>query len=514
MKIVTGRTMAEIDRIAISERGIPSLSLMERAGRAVAHHFHALCGDIATRVLILCGKGNNGGDGLVAARYLLGRGYRPKVVLTHPPEELSEDGKFNFNRFRVLPFARWSVWGSRTSEENFQGHPAVIDALLGTGAKGMPRPPYGEIIEKVNQSGDWALGVDIASGLDADTGEAAGEAIGCRSTLTFGLPMVGHFRGDGIDYTGTLSVADIGFPPDVIAGAESHAELITADWVRDHLPRYPRSVHKGDRGRILLVAGSSSMLGAAILAAKAAVRSGAGLTTLALPKSLNATVKSVLPEVMTLPLAESDSGEIALEGLDPLLSFAEGVNALGIGPGLGRSEGVRSLVRGLVERTECPLVLDADGLFAMSDEAGRKILKERAAPTVLTPHAGEFLRLMGSVSIEEFRKESWGKATEISRRLEVVLLLKGPATLIASPQGELFVNRSGHPSMSQGGMGDALTGIIATLLGEGLRAQEAASLGAFFHGRAGESAYRDQGGRTVTASELIDSLARVFRQLA
>ena len=514
MKIVTGQTMAEIDRIAIQERGVPSLSLMESAGRATAEHFHQLCGDLSTRVLVLCGKGNNGGDGLVATRYLLGRGYRPRVILTHPPEELSQDSQSNFERFRELPFARWSVWGMEPANHWIADNPVVIDTLLGTGAQGEPRSPYKEVIEAVNRHARWALGVDISSGIDSETGCAAGNAVGCRSTITFGLPMVGHFRGDGIDYTGTLSIADIGFPQDVICNADGEADLITEIWARNHLPRYPRSVHKSDRGRVLIIAGSAAMLGAAILCALSAVKAGAGLTTLAIPKSLNAGVKGTIPEVMTLPLEETDRGEISIDALDTLLESSRSSDALGIGPGIGRSDETGNLVRSLVEKVELPMVVDADGLFLLSDDVGREILRERSFPTVLTPHAGEFVRLSGAISMEDLEENSWSASSRLSETLKSTVLLKGPATVIASPESPLLINRSGHPAMAQGGMGDVLTGVITTFLGEGLGPNEAAGLGAFVHGRAGEWAYRNQGARTVMAGEVIESLPNVFRGLS
>ena len=513
MKIVTGRVMAEIDRISIQDRGIPSLSLMERAGMATARHFHKCCVNPDSQVLILCGKGNNGGDGLVAARCLLGLGYRPTVILTHSPDQLSEDCRTNFERYQRLPFARWSVWDSGKAEETFSREPVVMDSLLGTGATGKPRPPYDEIIDWTNDHAAWCFGVDIASGVDADTGEVAGSAVGCRTTLTFGVPMVGHFRWDGIDYTGALSVAGIGFPSDVIEKAEAEAELATMDWAKETLPRYSRSVHKGDRGRVLLVAGSAPMLGAAILSARAAVRAGAGLTTLAIPKSLNASVKGILPEVMTLPLEETGDGQISEEGCEKLLAMAGSMDAIGIGPGLGRSESVSGWVRRLVTEVDLPLAIDADGLFALSDSKGREVLRKRRATTVLTPHAGEFLRFFEGLDAEDLRRESWERCRDLANDLGVTVLLKGPGTVICSPGEQVLVNRSGHPSMSQGGMGDVLTGVIATFLGEGLSGHSAAGLGAYVHGRAGSWAHRRTEARTVSASEVVDSLSKAFREL-
>lgn len=513
MKIVAGRTMAEIDRISIHERGVPSLALMERAGRAVACHFHNLCGNPETPVTVLCGAGNNGGDGFVIARRLLGWGYRPQVVLTHPPDKLSPDGAVNFDRYRSLPFGRWSQWGDPSSNEALEGNPVVIDALLGTGAHGAPRSPYSELIERTNEEAAWSLGVDIASGIEADTGRASGEAVSCRATVTFGLPKVGHFRRDGVDHTGALSVADIGFPSDLIENAEADAELITTNWVRNRIPRYPRSVHKGDRGSLLIVAGSARMLGAAILCARAAHKSGAGLVTLALPASLNAAAKGCLPEVMTLPLTETGEGELSAEAAGKVVEFAEGVDALAVGPGIGRTDAVRSVIKILVGTIRLPMVIDADGLFALSDEEGRNLLRGRTSPTVLTPHAGEFVRLAGPEGSSDFEEDSWKCCRGLAGALGATVLLKGPATLIAAPQETLLVNRTGHPAMAQGGMGDVLTGMIGTSLAEGLPPRDAAGVGAFIHGRAGEWAHREIGSRTVSAGETIENLAKAFREI-
>lgn len=450
---------------------------------------------------------------MVAARYLLGFGYRPKVILTHSPEELSPDSRTNFEWFRRLPFARWGVWGKASVSDWFEGNPTVIDTLLGTGAKGEPRPPYDELIGAANRHANWSLGVDIASGVDSDTGEVTGDAVGCRSTITFGLPMAGHFRGEGIDYTGTLSIADIGFPREVIDRVEGVAELVTQEWARARLPRYPRTVHKADRGKVLIIAGSARMLGAAILSGRAVLKTGAGLITIAVPRSLNATLKNAIPEAMTLPVEETDGGEISADSLDDLLSFAGSVDAVGVGPGLGRSEGVRTVVRSLVEKADCPMVVDADGLFALSDDTGRDLLAHRRAPTVLTPHAGEFVRLADRCSMRDLESDPWKAAGDLARVLSSTVLLKGPATVIATPDSPLFINRTGHPAMSQGGMGDVLTGVIATFLGEGMEPREAAALGAYVHGRAGEWGHREHGSRTVTAGEAIDSLANVFRDM-
>jgi NAD(P)H-hydrate epimerase len=512
MNIVTGETMAAIDRVSIQERNIPSLHLMERAGRAVARECHRLCGDPTTPVLALCGKGNNGGDGFVAARYLQGYGYRPKVLLSHPPEELSEDGQTNWKRFDSSPIRAWGVWKSEETESWFEGRPVVIDALLGTGVQGAPRPPFDELIELSNDKSCWALGVDIPSGVNSDTGKAPGAAIRCRATVTFGLPKTGHFLREGLDLTGSLSIANIGFAEDLLEKADSQAFLLTPEWASRALPRYPISTHKGARGRALIVAGSPNLMGAGLLCAKAALATGSGLVTLALPESLNGAAKATVPEVMTLPLAQTTDGAISTKGLETALRFAESVDALAVGPGLGRDPETELFVHEFLERSGAPLVLDADGINSFQRKTHGELLVKRREPTVMTPHPGELARFLG-VSVGDIESDRWGVSTSLVEDLNVTLVLKGAATVIASPDRKLLLNRSGHPAMAQGGMGDALTGAIVSFLGQGLDPHTAAALGVYLHGRAGEYAARSGTAYSISASQLISHISEALNEL-
>lgn len=505
--------MAEIDRVSIEERKIPSLHLMERAGIAVAVELHRLCGNPATPVLALCGKGNNGGDGFVAARRLQGYGYRPRVLLSHAPDELSPNSRTNWKRFDASPFPHWGLWNSPEASQWFDNRPVILDALLGTGASGAPRPPYKELIDNANRFSRWTLGVDIPSGVDSTTGEAAGPAMLCRATVTFGLPKAGHFLRDGLDLSGSLSIADIGFPADLLVDAQSEASLLTPSWAAQVLPRYSISSHKGNRGRVLLVAGSRNLLGASLLCARAAVAAGSGLVTLALPESLNSVAKAAIPEAMTLPLPETAGGGLSTKGLETLIRFAVGVDAVAIGPGLGLDPETVSLVREVLKACEKPLVLDADGINSLDRKAHEELLKGRNDPTIMTPHPGELARFLGSTSIEEIERDRWGAARSLVEDLKVTLVLKGAGTVVASPQTKLLINRSGHPAMAQGGMGDALTGIVVSFLGQGLDPQAAAALGVYLHGRAGEYTARAANTFSVSASQLISHLSQALSEL-
>jgi NAD(P)H-hydrate epimerase len=513
MRIVTGRQMAEIDRTAIEERGIPSLALMERAGWCVAAECHRLCADPQTPIVVLCGKGNNGGDGFVAARHLQGWGYHPRVLLSDSPESLSPDGRTNWERYRKTPWAQWRLWAEPAAQDWFEDRPVVVDALLGTGFRGIVSPPYSTIIQTANENSRWALGADIASGVDADSGQSGPDALHCQTTVTFGLPKKGHFLREGLDHTGRLVVVDIGFPPDLIQNAPGMADLITGQWAVRHIPVYSRSAHKGLRGRTLLVAGSPGFLGAAILAAKAALKSGTGLVTLALPRSLNAAAKSALPEVMTYPLPETKAGNFAFEGLANLLAFAGKMDSAAIGPGLGQEAETQHLAAGFIRECPVPVVVDADGLNALAASSPPEILNARTAATVLTPHPGEMGRLLGGLKVDEVEAQRWELAARASEDWRATVLLKGAATVVASGGEVLKVNRTGHPAMAQGGMGDALTGILLSLLGQGLRPHDAACLAAYWHGRAGDWAALSEGPLSATADCLIDHLGLALQEI-
>jgi NAD(P)H-hydrate epimerase len=511
--IVTGQTMADIDRETIQVRGIPSSTLMERAGWQVADETHRRCGNPRRPVLILCGKGNNGGDGWVAARHLHHRGYRPAVLATHPPETFSKDTALNWERYRALPASRWEVFEEPRSLSLFQDRPVVLDALLGTGAKGAPQAPYDRLIDLANDHADWILGVDIASGVDAETGQVESVAIRCKATLAIGLPKQGQVLRQGLDRTGDLILADIGFPRDLTEGALHEAELLTPEWAAAHFPARSASTHKGDRGKILLVAGSPQLMGAGFLAAEAALAAGAGLVTLALPASLNSAAKIRVPEAMTLPLPENSDGSLSRTGLEALLAIMEKMDACGIGPGLGSNPETAELVRSLVSQTQLPVVLDADAIKAFADPSAKELLRNRRGEVVLTPHPGELAHLLDKSSPAEIESDRWANARAAVEDLGKVLLLKGPATVIAAPGQVHWISRAGHPAMAQGGMGDTLTGMIAALLGWGLPARGAAALGAFWHGRSGECAAGLFGPHSVTATQLISQLGRAFREM-
>jgi NAD(P)H-hydrate epimerase len=337
----------------------------------------------------------------------------------------------------------------------------------------------------------------------------------CRTTITFGLPKNGHFLGEGLAATGTLKVVTIGFPKRLLSEIESDVFLLTADNIREDIPRYPLSVHKGMRGKVLIVAGSEQMMGAGLLATRAALCSGAGLVTLALPESMNAAIKGHIPEAMTLPLPQTKSGTLTPAGLNKILQSSSGMDAIAIGPGLGQDQETGQLVESLLQELSQPLVLDADGINLIAGSSrGMELLQNRSAPTLITPHPGELSRLMKKDSISQIEEHRWEMAQETVTTYPVTLLLKGAATVIAAAKQGLAICRSGHPAMAQGGMGDTLTGILVALLGQKLTIYKAACLGAWLHGRAGTYAAQRTKAGTITAGELILALPAAFDDLS
>ena len=513
MKIVTAEQMREIDRKAIQDRGIPSLTLMESAGRAVAEAAARMTQVCPSRpVVIICGRGNNGGDGFVVARHLIEMGRKVQVFLAARRDQLSGDAEANLRRLAEEGLAVSEIETAAPAARACARAGLIVDALLGTGLSGSVRGLARELIDAMNEAGAAVLAVDVPSGLDADGGKPLGRAVRADETVTMGLPKLGFFLHPGMDYTGRVTVADIGFPPDLIADSPSVAELLDPEWVRMLLPRRPRSAHKGDFGRVLAIAGSVGMTGAACLCAEAALRVGAGLVTVGCPASLNDILETKLTEAMTFPLPETYNRSLDTRALAPILELAEQADAVAIGPGLSREPETAVLVRRLVARVGTPMVIDADGLNALADAGG--ILEGEHAPAVLTPHPGEMARLMG-VTTDSVQDKRAHFAEAAANRCGCVIVLKGACTLIAESGRPLTVNPTGNPGMASGGTGDVLTGIIAGLIAQGLLPFEAAASGAYLHGLAGDLAAERVGEASIVAGDVLralpDAICRVMK---
>ncbi|MCS6937460.1 MAG: NAD(P)H-hydrate dehydratase [Candidatus Bipolaricaulota bacterium] len=513
MKVLTGAQMADLDRQAIEGLGIPSLVLMESAGRVVVEELGARFSDIARKkIVIVIGKGNNGGDGLVVARRLLDLGASVHVHALCSPKEFSAETRQQADILNKLGFPIQHCTKSKEMSALAQAlgnTDIVIDAIFGTGFRGAARELAAEAIELINLSSAFVCAIDIPSGVEADTGHVLGPAVCADLTVTFELPKLGLLLYPGRQYVGELVVRPIGYPRKLIDQYASTMTLVGADWVRERLPPREPYSHKGDYGKVLVVAGSRGYTGAAALAAEAALRAGAGLVYLAVPESLLPAMEAKLTEVIKLGLPDID-GALASAALPKILEMLEDKDVLVVGPGLGRHPQTVKTVQRLVAQASKPLVLDADGLNALGAEA-EKLLVQRTAPTVLTPHPGELSRLIAK-SVIEIESDRVGVARETAKQLHSVLVLKGVPTVTATPDGEVFLNSTGNSGLASGGSGDVLTGCLGGLLAQGLDSLTASVCAVYAHGRAADLMKPELGERGMIASDVLRALPAALRE--
>jgi ADP-dependent NAD(P)H-hydrate dehydratase / NAD(P)H-hydrate epimerase len=489
--------MRAVDRWAIEEQGVPSLELMEAAGGAVAEAVATLSPQGPVRVV--CGKGNNGGDGLVTARRLSETGFEVEALLLAPAAELSGDAAANLERF---PAAREA--DPKSLDESLSGSGAIVDSIFGTGFEGAPRDPLDKAIESINRSGAPVVACDIASGVNAANGEVEGSAVEADLTVTLHAAKVGHLVAPGKEHTGELQVAAIGIP-DGAPGAPA-AGLITPA-VLSLLPRRGPFSTKFTSGQVVIVGGSRGLTGAVCMAAEAAIRAGAGYATVAVPADLEQIFEVKLTEVMSRA-CPSEDGALGPGSAEVALEACERAAAVALGPGLGRRDESLALARELALRIEAPLVLDADGLNAHAGEL--ESLRGRPAPAVLTPHAGELGRLLERSS-EEVGAHRLASAREAARESGAVVLLKGDDTIVTDGE-RVAVNGLSAPALATAGTGDTLTGTIAAMLARGLEPFAAACAGALAGARAGRfAADRLGAAESVVATDVIAQLPSALR---
>ena len=509
MKIVTAAEMREIDQATSQRFGVPSLTLMENAGTAVAN-FVLLRYRSVERIGVICGKGNNGGDGFVAARKLQATGKGVRVVLLADPAELRGDAAEMFKRLTVAPIVVRSNEDLNTDQVRavFESE-VLVDAILGTGF----RPPvgglYGEAIALLNASAAPIVAVDIPSGADADAMEQrAGTVAKADAIVTFTAPRPAHVFGRLT--AGPTRIVPIGSPDDAIVSS-TQLNLITAHDIAPLIGPRPPASNKGNFGHVLVIGGSVGKAGSAAMAGIAALLNGAGLSTVATAKSVLATVAGFHPEVMTEPLEETRDGSISLSALSRVEKLAEGKMTLAIGPGVSRNSDTAKLVRNLVQKNKAPIVLDADGLNAF--EGHTAILNGKSRTLVLTPHPGEMARLAGS-TVDAVQRDRLAVARTFARDHELVLVLKGDRTLIAQPDGTVWVNTTGNPGMATGGTGDILTGMLAGLLAQNPgRVAESVIAAVHLHGLAGDVACESTGEQSLIATDLLNALPEAFRRV-
>lgn len=488
-----------LDQWAIDEQGIPGVDLMERAGAGLADVILGL--GPRGRVAVVCGKGNNGGDGFVCARHLRDRGLEVDVLLLGDGDDLKGDARINYERLTGPRPASFSA-------DALAGAAVVVDAILGTGFTGTPREPAAGAIEAVNRAGQAAavIACDVPSGVDASSGEVAGEAVRADITVTFHAAKPGLWIAPGKGHAGEVRTIDIGIPP----GGPGQPDLgLISDRVTAAIPRRGAESTKFAAGSVLVCGGSLGLTGAPSMASEAAMRAGAGYVTALVPGSLNLVFEARLLEVMTVALPDQE-GALTPEGSEIVLEHGRRADALILGPGLGRSDGALELGRRLAGAAPLPLLLDADGLNAHAGALG--LLAGRKEPTVLTPHAGELARLLGSDSatVAVHRLQSVRQA---AGEADAVVVLKGDDTLVAEPGGVCAVSRGGSAALATAGTGDVLSGVIGAYLAKGMDAFAAACAGVVVHAEAGRIAARTLGAEGVIARDVIEALPAALQAL-
>ncbi len=507
-KLVTSEQMRRVDQQSIHVHGIPGHELMDHAGErvveAIGDRWNGLQG---LRVAVVCGKGNNGGDGLVVARRLKQAGAGVDLFLLEGPQLFGADARIHFDRLQEAELLATVLPATDTLD--FSPYDLIVDAILGIGIKGPPREYQAAVIDAMNQSERPIVAVDLPSGLDADTGSIHGVAIKASLTVTFGLPKIAHLFHPARELCGSLALTDIGFPQQAIDECPSRIHLLTTEQVGPRIPRRSATAHKGTVGSVGVIAGSAGMTGAAALTAQAALRAGAGRVRLGCPASLHDILEIKVTEAMTHSLPELRRQRcLSLRGLGATLELLKNCQAAAMGPGLGRASETMELVRRLLQKDELPaLVIDADALYAIGHELSQ--LRSLGAAAVLTPHAGEMARLLDCTA-EQIRREPMEAALGAASASGLVVLLKGAPTVIADPDGRIFVNPTGNSGMASAGTGDVLAGLIAGLLAQGSRPLEAACVGAFLHGAAGDLCRQDLGEWGMTAQDLVDHLPASF----
>ena len=512
MKVVTAEVMRKLDQRTIEETGIPGMVLMENAGRGSAGEILKSYPEIIKgKVAVIAGRGNNGGDGFVIARYLINRGISVMLFLLASKTEVKGDARSNLDillkmKTCVREIKDTAAWKKGVAELR-ECH-LIVDAILGTGLKLEVEGMIREVIDDLNHLKIPKVAVDLPSGLHATTGEILGVCVKADLTITFALPKRGLLVYPGTDFTGRIKVVDISIPSYLLEEeAVSDHVLLFENLSHSIMGREPNA-HKGSYGHVLVIAGSKGKTGAAALCCQAAARVGAGLVTLGIPESLNNIMEKKLTEVMTEPLPEEEPGFLGVGSLEKIKRLMDGKKVLALGPGISTREDTVQLVRQIMEQSTIPLVVDADGINALSVDPG--VLKRIQVPVVLTPHPGEMARLVGA-STTEVQQDRVTIARDFAQRYGCYLVLKGARSLIAEPDGTLSINLTGNAGMASGGMGDVLTGMIPGFIAQGYDVPTSTKLAVFMHGLLGDLIAIERGPVGLVAGDLVSEIPRMMK---
>jgi NAD(P)H-hydrate epimerase len=513
--LATAEEMRRADRRATERYGVPSLLLMENAGRGAVDALEHVLGPVGRRrIAVLCGKGNNGGDGFVVARHLLGRGARVSAWLVGRAGEVQGDARVNLD---ALQRAGESVAEAADPAGDAFGRlradlgdaDVVVDALLGTGVRGPATGAIAAAIEAINAAERPVCALDLPSGLPSDGEAPAGPVVRARVTVTFGLPKLGLVLPAGAPYAGRVEIADLGIPRAWLGEGVPTALLEAAD-VRATLPLRPVDAHKGTYGHLLVVAGSVGRTGAAVLACLGALRAGTGLVTCATPGSQQPVVAAQLSEAMTEPLPETAARTLSAKAVERIVELLSRMDAVALGPGVGLDPETQAAVLTLVRDVERPMVVDADALTALAGRPGA--CRDAPAPRLLTPHPGEAARLLGC-GIAEVQADRIASARRLAAESGAVVALKGARTVVADPDGRVTLNPTGNPGMATGGTGDVLTGVAGGLLAQGVAPAAALSAAVYLHGLAGDLAAETRGEAGLVAGDVADAIPAAIRRI-
>lgn len=508
--VLNANEMAQIDRFTIEEIKIPGVVLMENAGRGVVEEIEIFLGDVVDKhILIFCGKGNNGGDGYVIARHLNNRGAKVDIFLASKKEAIKGDALINLKILENMGLDIREI-SSVDQIPDFNRIDLIVDALLGTGVTGAVTGFFAELIDYMNALPAPIVSVDLPSGMEADTGVVYGSCIKADITITLANLKTGLLFSPARDQAGEIVVVDISVPPEVSEKFHGHKFLVEQNDIRRRLPRRKLDAHKTSCGKVAVFAGSVGMTGAATLASIATLQVGAGLTKLGIPASLNPILEQKVTEVMTVPLAETEVQSISIKAKDQIADLLDWAEVLAVGPGLSTHPETVEFVKWLLKSVEKPMVLDADGLNALTNSP--EFIKNYPADLVITPHPGELARLINR-SIGDIQKDRLNIIRKLTQDWGKVIVLKGGPTVTAAPNGDLFINSTGNPGMATGGSGDVLTGVIAGLLAQKLNVTDAAIVGVYLHGLAADLAADDLSEMGMIAGDISDYLPAAIKEL-
>ena len=514
MRVVTSQEMRAIDRAAIEGLGIPGVVLMENAGRGVFIHLTDFTEGVeGLRALVVCGKGNNGGDGFVVARHLANHGADVRIVLLGRISEVQGDAQANMAVVKGMGLPIVEVLdeeGLAPLTDSLLEADVVVDAIFGTGFSGKAEGLYASVIDRMNSCDSPLIAIDCPSGLNVDTGRPEGACVEADLTVTMALLKRGHLLYPGADLCGEVAVVDIGIPPSLVEQQKIRLATLEEDEARLLLPQRPRDAHKGDCGTVYLLAGSVGFTGAGAMTSLSALRAGAGLVTWGLPQSLNDAMEAKLTEVMTKPLPETSARSLALKALAESEALIKKAAVLALGPGISTHPETAEMVHQAVSTLTLPMVIDADGLNCLALKKGWK--KNPKAELVLTPHPGEMARLLG-ITTEDVQKDRIGITERAAQEFGATVVLKGAPTIIAQPGQDTFINTTGNPGMATAGSGDVLTGLIAGFMAQGLSGYSAAKLGVYVHGLAGDLAAEEKTELGMIAGDILDKVPEALKSL-